>query len=166
MTVNKTADTNDGSCTANDCSLREAIAAAAPGDTINFGPLFTQAEQTIVLNGTELVIDKSLVIDGPGALQLIVSGNNASRVFANNGGNPVVLSGMTIAQGNGQSPIVNGSGGAILNLAGSLVVLECNVIGSSAPSGGGISNGAGTLLVLNSTIAGNEVERLRVRGWN
>ncbi len=35
LTVTKTADTNDGTCDA-DCSLREAIAAAASGDTIEF----------------------------------------------------------------------------------------------------------------------------------
>jgi CSLREA domain-containing protein len=34
LRVTKTADTNDGSCSLTDCSLREAIAAAASGDTV------------------------------------------------------------------------------------------------------------------------------------
>ncbi len=38
LVVNKLADTNDGSCDAADCSLREAIAAAVWDSTINFAP--------------------------------------------------------------------------------------------------------------------------------
>ena len=43
--VTKTADTSDGACNA-DCSLREAIAAAVSGDTIQFSSLF-DSPQTI-----------------------------------------------------------------------------------------------------------------------
>jgi CSLREA domain-containing protein len=55
-TVTKIADTNDGACDA-DCSLREAVAAAAAtvdNDTIQFSALFNQA-QTITLSGTILL---------------------------------------------------------------------------------------------------------------
>src|SRR5262249_39699731 len=63
---------------AGDGSLRGEILSAQSGDTINFDP--SLAGQTITLNG-ELAIAKSLDIEGPGADQLTVSGNNASRVF-------------------------------------------------------------------------------------
>src|SRR5688500_7440440 len=79
-TVTKTADTRDGVCNA-DCSLREAIAAAASGDTIQFSSLFN-SPQTITLsweNGPEvnsLGLSKSLSIQGPGANLLTISGNH------------------------------------------------------------------------------------------
>ena len=47
LTVSKTADTADGVCDS-DCSLREAVAAAASGDTIVFSDLFN-TPQTIIL---------------------------------------------------------------------------------------------------------------------
>ena len=63
-------------------SLRQAIIDACPGSTITFDTAGVFATpQTITLTTGELVIDKSLTIDGPGASQLTVSGNNASRVF-------------------------------------------------------------------------------------
>jgi CSLREA domain-containing protein len=88
-TVSKIADTNDGVCDA-DCSLREAIAAAngtADNDTIGFAALFNAA-QTIVLSGTDIIINNNgtLTINGAGTNLLTVSGNNASRVFTNNTG--------------------------------------------------------------------------------
>src|SRR5262249_7391682 len=62
-------------------SLRAAIAAANanPGaDTISFaGGL----RGTIALAGGQLSITDALTIDGPGAWQLAVSGDDASRVF-------------------------------------------------------------------------------------
>src|SRR5205085_2993397 len=58
-----------------DGSLRGEIAAAQSGDTINFAPCLLG--QTITLTGGELAISKSLDVEGPGANQLTVSGNNA-----------------------------------------------------------------------------------------
>ena len=58
LTVINTNDSGSG-------SLRQAIAAAAPGDTINFS--LSGCPCTITLISGELVIDKSLTIQGPGA---------------------------------------------------------------------------------------------------
>src|SRR3981081_2580491 len=57
-TVTNTADSGPG-------SLRAAISAAASGDKINFAP--TLNGQTITLTSGELLINKNLSIQGPGA---------------------------------------------------------------------------------------------------
>ncbi len=77
ITVTNTNDSSAG-------SLRQAIADAAPGDTINFS--LSGCPCTITLTSGELVINKDLTIQGPGASQLTISGNNASRVFFINPG--------------------------------------------------------------------------------
>ncbi|HEV3257264.1 MAG TPA: hypothetical protein VG013_10320, partial [Gemmataceae bacterium] len=67
-------------------SLRSAVLAANahPGpDVIQFAP---RLHGTILLTSGELAITDGLAIDGPGARQLTVSGNHASRVFDISGG--------------------------------------------------------------------------------
>src|SRR3954451_13195667 len=103
-TVTNTADSGAG-------SLRGAIASASNGDTISFAPGVTG---TITLTSGELVIDKSLTIDGPGLKVLTISANHASRVFFLTPGAPgapggppassitVRLSRLTIADGRAQ----------------------------------------------------------------
>src|SRR6266436_774533 len=100
FTVTSTAD--DGS----DGTLRNAIAAAAPGDTINFS-LATPA--TITLTDGELLINKDLTILGPGATNLAINGNAASRVFSLGSSNTVTIAGLTITNG------AASKGGGILN---------------------------------------------------
>src|SRR5438105_518998 len=57
-------------------SLRQAIADAVPGDTINFSVV-----GTIYLTSDELLITNNLTIAGPGATNLVISGNYARRVL-------------------------------------------------------------------------------------
>src|SRR5438105_15256393 len=64
LTVLNNADIGDG-------SMRAVLAQASSGDTITFDP--SLAGQTITLTSGELVIDKSLDIEGLGADQLTVS---------------------------------------------------------------------------------------------
>lgn len=80
LVVNKILDTADGSCDAVDCSLREAMAAAEFGDSIEFSALFN-APQTIVLNGTNLIFSSNVNLKGPGRDLLTISGNQQSRIF-------------------------------------------------------------------------------------
>src|SRR5262249_4546764 len=90
-------------------SLRADIAAANPGDTINFAP--SLAGQTITLTSGELSITKGLTIQGPGAGQLTVSGNNNYRTFEVNAGQPVILSGLRMIGRDtfGTYPLVGGA---------------------------------------------------------
>jgi Ca2+-binding RTX toxin-like protein len=136
-------------------SLRDAIAAATSGDTIDLSHL----SGTITL-GSELAITKSLTLTGPGAADLSISGNDVTRVFNVAGGASVSMSGLTIAHGGGVS-----EGGGIYN-AGDLtldhVIVRDNAAsdtGNHQVYGGGIrSTGRLSLTdcsVLNNTAGGN-----------
>jgi hypothetical protein len=127
-------------------SLRAAIAASHTGDKIVFDPSLNG--QTITLTSGELPIKRNLIIAGPGAGSLTVSGNFVSRVFAVEHTARVTLSGLTISNG------AAGSGGGGIRNGGTLTVTGCILSSNSAPSGGGIFN-FGTLTVSGSTLSGN-----------
>jgi CSLREA domain-containing protein len=150
LTVDTLADENDGSCGDGDCSLRDAIAVAQTGDTIDFG-----VTGTITLTLGQLTIGTDLTINGPGASSLILSGDDASRVFWINENINATISGLTIADGQAQD------GGGIFNQGGILNMSNCTLSGNRATyDGGGISNRFdGTLNVSNSVFIGNEAVR-------
>jgi hypothetical protein len=143
-----------------DGSLRGEIAAAAAGDRIVFaGGL---AGQTITLNAAKgpLVLNKDLTIQGPGAGQLTISGNDATRVFAIAAGATDTIAGLTIARGSADG--LSFGGGGILNNGGATLTLDgCTLSGNHADAGsqggGGITNG-GTLTVNDSTLSGNHAD--------
>ena len=126
-------------------SLREALASAASGDTVDA----TGVAGTITLTSGELSVSNNLTLLGPGAGTLTVSGNHLSRVFTIWGGN-VWFSGLTIADGQD----VNG-GGIFIMTAASLTISHCNIFGNKvSQDAGGIYN-FGTLAVIASTISSN-----------
>jgi len=124
VTVNTTTDENDGSCGDGDCSLRDAITVANPDDTIDFG---VTGIITLTL-GTELLINKSLTILGPGADTLTIRSNNASRIFQITGGVTVTVSGVTITAGKAAF------GGGIYN-EGNLTLNDSAIRDNSAENG-------------------------------
>src|SRR5262249_46007212 len=139
-------------------TLRQAIALANSGDTIQFSPSLNG--HTISRTSGELKITKSLTIQGPGSTNLGVGSN--SRAFdITTPGAVVTISGLTIT-GGGVS-----MGGAILNHGGHLtvandsfpqIVLFGTTPGGSAKGGAIASTGAGaSLRVLNSTFDGDAV---------
>jgi hypothetical protein len=135
-------------------SLRDTIATAASGDTIDFDPGL--AGQTITLMSGQLLLNKSLDIEGPGADQLTISGNHASRVFQVASNTTVSIAGLTMA--NGYFRTFGDAGAGILN-QGTLTLSNSTVAnnradGSESAWGGGIVN-RGTLAVLNSAVTGN-----------
>jgi uncharacterized protein (TIGR03118 family) len=101
-------------------TLRAVIASAQSGDTIKFA--HSLAGQTMELKLGELVINKSLAIEGPGASKLTISGNNTGRVFDISGSTTnVEIDDLTIAEGRAASTTALGLlgpvalGGGILN---------------------------------------------------
>ena len=152
ITVQSAAD--DGTATAAhcpgaNCRLRDAIALAASGDTLDFA-----GDYTINLAGSELKIDKNLNIDGAGHT-IIINGPGAScspcfRVFNITGGSVVMLNALTISNG---KPADGRFGGGLIN-AGTLTVSHSTFSGNSAQWGGGLQN-SGVLTVMQSTFVAN-----------
>lgn len=141
-------------------SLRDVINNVCVGSTITFDPGVTG---TITLSD-ELIINKSLTINGPGTDKLAVSGNNNSRVFnvAPGAGNTVSITGLTVKNG---ATKADGSdfygGGGILILNGIVNLTDLHVTGNSAtntgnfPQGGGIDNEGGAVTVTRCAITNN-----------
>ncbi len=163
LRVTTIGDHDDGTCSASDCTLREAINAANAfsGDkVINFGAGVTG---TIQLSAALPELRTRISVEGPGADLLTVRRNSGGdyRIFTvtnSTANGPVVsLSGLTIANGYG----IDGNGGGIFNDRGTLTVSHCAIVGNRAFYGGGICNtrttsGAVGLLVNNSTLADNQ----------
>jgi len=145
LTVDTLLDENDGSCSDDDCSLRDAIQVANGGDTITFS-----VTGTIILTLGQLNVDKNLVISGPGPVVLTVSGTNTSRVFYTTG-EEVTISGMTLANGDSGD---NG-GGLNNNIGCSVRLTNVTFTGNSATGlGGGLYN-KGTATLTNVTFSDN-----------
>ncbi len=158
-TVNSTNDPGNGICDVAECTLREAIAlanASAEDDIITFSLI---PSSVITLNGTQLEIaaNGSLTIDGRGASNLTISGNNASRVFYLQPGSNATITNLTVRNGNGTGGGVNGTGGGILIEQGTLTLSNSTVRNNSTAFGGGIFNHNGILTLNNSTVSGNSV---------
>jgi len=145
-------DENDGKCSDGDCSLRDAIQVAIPGDTINFS-----ATGTIVLTSGQLFINKDIAIRGPGPDLLTVSGNNSGRVFNTSGGN-TIFSGLTIADG-----FRTGSIGAGMYNSGTTLLTNINFYDNHATDGSGDGGGGmgndGTAILTDITFSENSAYR-------
>ena len=112
-------------------SLRQALAQANDGDTINFA-----VTGTIGLTTGELLVDKSITISGPGAENLAVDGNKQSRVFHIAPGKTVAISAITITNGYANNqPVLDGGG--IYNDHATLTVDNCTISNNSAFRDGG-----------------------------
>jgi len=147
-------------------SLRAEIAAAKSGDSIVFAPSLNG--QTITLTSGELVINKRLNIQGPGAGQLAISGNRQYLAFAGSyagfrvfevDGVTATIAGLTIENGFASVNVspTSGGGGGILNWGGNLTVSNCTITNNYADFGGGIDNSMfSSLTVSGCMITGNQ----------
>ncbi|MFM2314973.1 MAG: hypothetical protein RLZZ04_4249 [Cyanobacteriota bacterium] len=152
-------DENDGNHDAGDLSLREAIALANEqegADTITFDSNLSGG--TIILNSGELLIDKSLNIQGLGSENLTIDAEGRSRVFNIDDGNTetqsnVSLKGLTIK--GGSAPDVDG--GSIANQE-NLTLSDSNVTENSS---NGIVNLNASITINNSHINDNGKAGLR-----
>jgi hypothetical protein len=144
-----------GACTIGDpncAAIGDAVAAAAPGDTINVA--------AGIYNESNIVIDKDLTISGAGANTTIVDAQQSGRVFYISCGT-INISGLTIKNGfpgglrlpaagptSKNRPTVNGvfcgaislasDGGGIFNQA-TLNLTSCTVSDNATPAGAGVS---------------------------
>jgi CSLREA domain-containing protein len=167
IVVNDRFDDGDGTCNASECTLREAIAAARPIDTVR-----VPADLYILTQG-DLFLAADRVV-GAGARSTIIDGNGKRRVLTVNSAGTTATStvtGVTIRNGNGTSESPNGGnniGGGIYVQSGNLTLNNSHVIGNSATVtgiGGGIAlAGGNTLTMIGSTVAGNTASGRGARG--
>jgi hypothetical protein len=137
-----------GIITSGDGTLRGEILAANPlgGDTIVFDPSLTGIIQLDPGNG-ELLLNKGLTINGPGANILEVSGNPSNRVFDVLAVTDVI-SGLTIEHG--QAAL----GGGIRNVGNLTLQADTFTANSASSNGGGLAN-FGTAFVSGCNFTGN-----------
>jgi len=163
LTVNTFIDEADGNIDDGDVSLRDALAAAVPDETIDFDASLDGG--TILLTMGELAVTKALIIDAtmlPSGLTIDASSNDPTPAEDNGDGNrvfriddgdnktdsPVTISGLTLTGGD-----VSGGGGALFTRE-NLEVTKSTISGNSATrNGGGISGS--TVTVTDSTISNN-----------
>lgn len=149
------------------CRLRDAVAKAASGDTINFDAVAFSTPVTITLITSNITIDKDLTIDGstapftptisgPGTscVPTTIPPTNCFRVFIISAGN-VTLNKLRIVNGR----LVGSQGAGIFN-SGTLMVTNSafsnNVTTGNYGTGAALYNSAvGKVTVMNSTFASN-----------
>jgi len=118
-------------------SLRQAIEdanAAGGADDIAFNAAFFATPRTITLTAAngQLTIADDLVVNGPGAGLLTVSGGGATRVFNVNNTAAILnvtINGMTITGGNGTNGGATPANGGGINFANENLTLENVVVG-------------------------------------
>src|SRR5438552_2243418 len=141
ITVTNTNDSGPG-------SLRQALAIANDGDTINFA-----VTGTIGLISGGLLIAKNVTISGPGSSQLSIDGNQAVLVFGIFPDKTATISGLTIRNAE--------AGAGVWNEQGTLAVSNCVLTSNSYD---GLYNHEGTLNVNNCVLSGNSGEGLYNQG--
>ena len=172
LTVTKTADTNDGVCNA-DCSLREALAAAA-SDGVPDLILFNIPANSAGCTGTNCTITltsplapaagggKPTTIDGgTGPNTITLSGNGSAELL--DVGNGVRISAFSLNFTGG------GSGAVFLDTGGTLALTNSALYANTAGNGGAIFANSGSVLNLtNVTISGNSTGSFGSGGgiWN
>lgn len=153
-TVNTLADPGTGGCDDTECTLREAIAAAAAGDQIAFG-----LQGRILLTANQFVMETSLSIDGAGGITIDARDN--SRVMHVTTGDQGIINEATATATITRSTIYGnastttpGRGAGLHNLG--VMHLRSNTVAENiSPSGvGGIYN-AGTMSAITTLVISN-----------
>ncbi|MEO1394226.1 MAG: choice-of-anchor Q domain-containing protein [Cyanobacteria bacterium J06634_5] len=143
ITVTSTADSGKG-------SLRAAIASSKAGDSIRFAKKLTG--KTITLKSGQLVLDKSITIDGSGARGLTISGNQSSRVFYLDKKRTATLKNLTIANGK----TLGAGGGIDTRHESTLNLINVDVKNNTSELGGGLRVGhMAKANIINSRFVGN-----------
>lgn len=134
-------------------SLRQAVLDAASGDIITFSDILLSG--TITLSSGEILLNTNLTIQGPGATQLTISGNNSSRIFNIPDVTPdpiITITGLSLSNGN-----VSGNGGGIYNSSNNLTLENCTFTANIASSyGGGVFNYKSSPMIISCTFTNNQ----------
>ncbi len=148
LVVNSVADAGAG-------TLRDTITNSHTGNVISFAPALMG--KLITLTSGEILINHSLTINGPGAGNLTISGNNNSRIFHVDDGSDsslltVTLNSLSLV--NAKSSVIGGA----IDSAENLIVTNSVLSGNTSSSNGGaieeFSISAG-LLLENTQIVNN-----------
>ncbi|OUL27324.1 hypothetical protein BV378_11945 [Nostoc sp. RF31YmG] len=132
-------------------SLRSAIASAQAGDTIKFAS--NLANQVIKLTSGQINITKNLTIDGTGAANLKISGNNTGRIFEVEKHIDATIRNLSIADGQ----TTDRGGGIRVVDYGSLTVENCRFSNNRGGMGGAIHIGFSSKgTVINSSFDNND----------
>ena len=109
-------------------SLRQALADANDGDTINFDP----SVNIVTLTTAELAITKSITISASPQMVTVQRASQAPqfRIFHVMPGHSVEINGLTISGGH----ITGDNGGGILNDNSTLTIAHCTVNGNAIVS--------------------------------
>lgn len=136
--------------TCTETGLRQIVAQAADGDTIQFS-----CNGTITLTGGNtnyIQISKNLTLEG-GSQQVTIDGGRNTALFFVYGGRTVNFNHLTLANGAAYN-----SGGAIFAQTGSNVSINMvNFSGNSGYVGGAIYNQQATISINGSSFSGNSV---------
>lgn len=144
INVTTTADSGAG-------SLRAAIASAQAGDSIKFAS--TLANKVIKLTSGQINLTKNLTIDGTGAANLTISGNNTGRVFEVAKHIDATVRNLSITNGYSTS---RGGGIRVVDY-GSITVENCRFSNNRGGLGGAIHIGyASKGTVINSSFDSND----------
>ncbi|NJK62222.1 MAG: hypothetical protein HC921_05625 [Synechococcaceae cyanobacterium SM2_3_1] len=150
------ADEEDGICVSVDggCTLRAAIeqanrSGASRGSNVFIGFDPGLIGEPLLLSERLPEITADIVIAGPGADQLTISGNNQVELFRIGSGATVEIRGLTLADGTGA-----GSGIGILN-QGILTVTDSILQGHTAGDDGAGIASSGTLILNGTQILNN-----------
>lgn len=174
LVVDTLVDESDGSLAAGDVSLREALAAVKAGGTITFADELANqdagfGEGVLGLTLGELVVDKSVSIEGLGAEALTISGNGQSRVFRLDDGNDsvrsqVTMAGLAIANGVGeQAGGILTAGESLIFSQGYLTDNTGGIASTLSPSGEG-SGPLADILIQSSLLFSNQDFALSTQG--
>ena len=144
-----------------DCSLRQAVDAAEPGDIVALG-----ANTYSLTLGSDIEIAKSITVEGAGVTNTSIDGSQnlgslqsgeSTRILRVDYPAQVTIQGLTLTHGidendeacsSGCDSIDSNGGGALFNNGGTVTlddVAFANNSGSATPLGGAISNSGGSL---------------------
>jgi predicted outer membrane repeat protein len=139
-------------------TLRSVVSGAGDGDVVDMSGL--SCGPITLTNGAIQSYADSLTIEGSGAADTVISGNNADRVFVHYGYTALALRNLTVRDGFNEVAGYKVAGGACI-LSNAVVTLDhavvsnCKAIGEGAYGGGILAPG---LTMYTSTLSGNTAQ--------